>query len=113
MRLIDPLYGYKIASAVLSLQLAFALSLIILIMNGELHFNDQDNAIGIMLGVHILAHTLEYARILLQMIKSRRTLLIFINGALTFLNIALYQGAVFYAQVKYLKSNQDAQLEIL
>eukprot|EP00347_Sterkiella_histriomuscorum_P004136 403361618 len=109
MKLLDPLQGYKIASQIIFLQLAYALALGILIFRDEVQFSDRDQAIGIMMIVHITSYILEYIKILAGICGIQIGLL---KYTISFLNAALYQGAIFYAQVKFLESSQDLELNL-
>eukprot|EP00347_Sterkiella_histriomuscorum_P012935 403366655 len=108
MKLLDPLQGYKIASQIIFLQLAFALALSILMIRGEVQFSDRDQAIGIMMIIHISSYILEYIKILAGICGFKFGLM---KYTISFLNAALYQGAIFYAQVKFLNSSEDEYID--
>lgn len=104
MKLLDPLQGYKLAARIIYLQLAFALAMVVLLWKGELDMANRDYAIAVMFTVHIISYATEYFSNLMGLLGKDTGAL---KYTLTFVNAALYQGAVFYAQVKFLKSTFD------
>ncbi|CDW74572.1 UNKNOWN [Stylonychia lemnae] len=104
MKLLDPLQGYKITSQILFLQLAFALALGVCLARDEFDYSNRDTAIGVMFVVHITSYALEYIKILTGICGRKLGVLKF---TINFFNCALYQAAIFYAQVKYLNSTYD------
>ncbi|CDW75959.1 UNKNOWN [Stylonychia lemnae] len=109
MKLLDPLQGYKITSQILFLQLAFALALGVCLARGEFETSNRDHAIGVMLAVHITSYVLEYIKILTGICGKKLGILKF---TINFFNCALYQAAIFYAQVKYLSSSNHEPLNL-
>ena len=57
-----------------------------------------------MLFVHITSYVLEYVKTLLELCGKPLGIMKF---TINFLNVALYQGAIFYAQIKYLDASFD------
>jgi hypothetical protein len=104
MKLLDPLQAYKIASQIIYLQLAFALALSLTLISGDFEMANRDHAIMVMFIVHITSYALEYIKILSGIAGKKLGILKF---TINFFNAALYQGAIYYAQVKYLDASYD------
>lgn len=64
----------------------------------------RDYSIAVMFIVHVISYGTEYFSNLMGLLGKDTGALKF---TLTFVNAALYQGAVFYAQVKFLNSSYD------
>ncbi|CDW76919.1 UNKNOWN [Stylonychia lemnae] len=108
MKLLDPLQGYKIASSVIFLQLAFTLAMVVLIDKGEIELVNRDYSLALMFLVHVWCYFFEYLAVLIDLCKVDLGI---VKSTLTFVNAAAYQGAVFYAQVKYVNASYDSVKE--
>eukprot|EP00347_Sterkiella_histriomuscorum_P003827 403362788 len=108
MKLIDPLQGYKIASQIIFLQLAFFLAMAILLAGNEIGMQARDSAIQTMFLMHIWCYSLQFVVSVMDFFNkdmgiSKHTITLFTATA--------FQGAVFYAQVKYIRSSYDEDAE--
>ena len=78
--------------------------MIVLIKQGEIELENRDYALFVMLTAHIWCYILEYIAVLIDICKCDLGI---VKATLNFTTALAYQGAVFYAQVKYISSSYD------
>ena len=82
--------------------------MIVLYNKGEIDFRSRDSALLIMFSAHIWCYVFEYAVVLIDICKWDLGI---VKSTIIFINASAYQGAVFYAQVKYISASYDEEKE--
>ncbi|CDW89402.1 UNKNOWN [Stylonychia lemnae] len=108
MKLLDPLWCYKITTQIPYIQLGFIIVITYHLVSDEFELENRQSAIAWLFLAHIFSFTVEFIRHMCYKcckINNR-----FISFTFNFLHSAAYSGAIFYAQLKILEPGKSSLL---
>ncbi|CDW81368.1 UNKNOWN [Stylonychia lemnae] len=104
MRFLDPLQAYRCAVGNMYIQMAFAVCMTYLIIRGDFDLDSHNHSILYTLCSHYLCYGIDFVRMIQKKAfhgSGRR-----LAYPLGFINAALYQLAIYYAQAQYFRNYQ-------